>query len=154
MQLHKITKISLGLLFIGAIACLFLFPKSPPVLSSSLTGLQQLKVSVQAAVSYSLAIENSLPTVIEFYANWCTTCQSMAPAVHKIEQEYDKQINWVMINIDNPEYTDTIEQYQVQAVPQFTFLDAENVWQNNLMGKIPQSILLEQVIALQSDHRE
>lgn len=145
MPINILKKVGLGLAFTGIITCLFLLPKSPPLLSSSLTGLQQLKVSAQAAVSYPMALQNNLPTVIEFYANWCTVCQSMAPAVRQIEQDYDKQINWVMIDIDNPEYANIIEQYQVQGVPQFTFLDAQNIWQKNLMGKIPKSILVEQI---------
>lgn len=144
MTIDILKKLGMSLVLTGIISCVFFLPKSPPLLSSSLIGLQQLKVSAQAAVSYPIAVENNLPTVIEFYANWCTTCQSMAPAVRQIEQEYDKKINWVMIDIDNPEYADIIEQYQVQGVPQFTFLDAQNIWQKNLMGKIPKSILVEQ----------
>ncbi|MBP0026908.1 thioredoxin domain-containing protein [Roseofilum sp. Guam] len=148
MPIETIKQVILGLVLMAVFAYFFLLPKSPALLPSSLTGLQQLKASVQIAVPYRIALNNSLPTVIEFYADWCTTCQAMAPTVWQIEKEYEHKINWVMINIDRPEYTHLIEEYNVQGVPQFIFFNTQQVVQEILIGKIPSSLLVEQVRSL------
>lgn len=109
--------------------------------SSTITGLATMRAMASRTISYDDAIANSKPTFIEFYADWCTTCQSMSPIVKEIKNKYDQKINFVMINIDNSENNQLIKQYQVTGVPQWNFLDSNGKNIDNLIGKVPKKIL-------------
>ncbi|WP_424103051.1 thioredoxin domain-containing protein [Moorena producens] len=109
--------------------------------TSTVAGLALIKTMVKQSVPYELALSNNKPTVIEFYADWCTTCQSMAPILNKVHQQYGETVNWVMLNIDDPQWAKPIEKYRVTGVPQFTFLDSNQQETEILVGKIPETII-------------
>ncbi|MGK7876208.1 MAG: thioredoxin domain-containing protein [Xenococcaceae cyanobacterium] len=123
--------------------------------NSSVAGLVAIKEMAQQSVPYEVALANGKPTLLEFYADWCTTCQSMAPTLSKLHQQYGERVNFVMLNIDRPEWIPQLKQYQVTGVPQFIFLDSNQEVQKNLVGKVPETIivqLFEQSSALEPNH--
>ncbi|NET63004.1 MAG: thioredoxin fold domain-containing protein [Moorea sp. SIO1G6] len=109
--------------------------------TSTVAGLALIKTMVKQSVPYDVALNNNKPTLIEFYADWCTTCQSMAPILNKLQQQYGETVNWVMLNIDDPQWAKPIEKYRVTGVPQFTFLDSNQQETEILVGKIPETII-------------
>ncbi|MBE9128655.1 MULTISPECIES: thioredoxin domain-containing protein [unclassified Coleofasciculus] len=108
---------------------------------SSLMGLATLRAMAKESVSYESAMTNSKPTLLEFYADWCTTCQGMAPIVRNLEQEYRDDINVVMLNIDDPKWAKIIATYHVTGVPQFMFLDAHHTVTKTWVGKVPEPVM-------------
>lgn len=116
--------------------------------SSSLSGLVTMKKMAVESVSYDVAMNSDRPTVLEFYANWCTTCQGMAPTMEKLDAEYGEKVNLVMFDIDDPQWVDIIQKYRVTGVPQFTFLDSDRKIKKTLVGKVPQSIMAQYFAAL------
>ena len=111
--------------------------------SSSLRGLAIMRGMAKEAIDYQEAINNRKPTVLEFYADWCTTCQGMSPIMNSLEQEYADKINLVMLNIDDPRWQELIKQYQVTGVPQFTFLDSDLHTVDTLVGKVPKQVMAQ-----------
>ncbi|WP_320663333.1 thioredoxin domain-containing protein [Prochlorococcus sp. MIT 1223] len=71
------------------------------------------------------AINNEKPTVFEFYADWCEVCKKMAPSMFNIEKNYSDRVNFVLLNVDNPRWGELIDKYEVNGVPQLTFLDKD-----------------------------
>ncbi|ONK67814.1 uncharacterized protein A4U43_C05F4060 [Asparagus officinalis] len=57
-------------------------------LSSRLDFGVSLKDLSASAIPYEEALSNGLPTVVEFYADWCEVCRELAPDVYKVEQQY------------------------------------------------------------------
>lgn len=128
---------------IVAIATTLLITRPAQVTSVSMTplsGLMALKTMATESVPYDTAIASDKPTLIEFYADWCTTCQSMATTVSGLHQQYGNQINFVMIDIDQPQWAEQIAAYGASGVPQFTLLDAQHQAVNTWVGKVPKPI--------------
>jgi len=142
-------KLKYILLKLGIIACLILtlFSFNFPVLAislnspSSLSGLVELKHLAKQSLAYNTALKNNKPTLIEFYADWCTTCQAMASTIKALHDSQSSQINFVMLNIDDPKWSEQIQQYHVRSVPQFTLLSSQGIPQKTLYGKVPKVIL-------------
>lgn len=118
-------------------------PAVTAVSMTPLRGLITLKAMAAESVPYEVAIANQKPTFIEFYADWCTTCQSMSATVEKLQQQYGDQVNFVMLNIDDPQWTAQIADYRASGVPQFTLVDAEKSPLKTWVGKVPQPIFSE-----------
>ncbi len=110
---------------------------------SSLTGLATMRKMAKESMAYQDAINDRKPTLLEFYADWCTTCQEMAPIINSLESEYAEKINLVMLNIDDPQWQEIIEKYRVTGVPQFTFLDANQQIIDSLIGRVPKQIMAQ-----------
>ncbi len=116
----------------------------PAVTTTSFTplsGLMALKTMATEAMSYEVAIASPNPTFIEFYADWCTTCQGMASTVVDLHQEYGNTINFVMLDIDDPQWATQVADYAASGVPQFTLIDAQHNEIKTWVGKVPKSIL-------------
>ncbi|XP_071695975.1 thioredoxin-like protein HCF164, chloroplastic [Rutidosis leptorrhynchoides] len=107
-----------------------------------------LKDLSAAALPYEEALSNGKPTVVEFYADWCEVCRELAPDVYKVEQQYRDKVNFVMLNVDNTKWEQELDEFGVEGIPHFAFLDGNGNEEGNVVGKLPKKYLLENVDAL------
>ncbi|OIV93761.1 hypothetical protein TanjilG_07664 [Lupinus angustifolius] len=107
-----------------------------------------LKDLTAVALPYEQALSNGKPTVVEFYADWCEVCRELAPDVYKIEQQYKDQVNFVMLNVDNTKWEQELDEFGVEGIPHFAFLDKDGNEEGNVVGRLPRQLLLENVDAL------
>ena len=70
------------------------------------------------------ALNNGRPTLVEFYADWCEACRTMAPAMETIEQKRRGALDVVLLNVDNPRWQPELERYAVNGIPQLELFNA------------------------------
>lgn len=97
------------------------------------------------ATPYLAVSENDRPTIIEFYADWCESCQTMAASNWQLEQKYGQQINFVMLNVDNNKWLPELTTYRVDGIPRFIFLDNQDHQIGDGVGVIPLNIMEENI---------
>ncbi|MBD2550757.1 thioredoxin family protein [Microcystis elabens FACHB-917] len=73
---------------------------------------------------FSVALADGRPTLVEFYADWCEACRTMAPAMERIERQQRGRMDVVLLNVDNPRWQPELERYDVNGIPQLEFFDA------------------------------
>jgi thiol-disulfide isomerase/thioredoxin len=100
------------------------------------------------AAALDTALGNDKPTLIEFYANWCTSCQAMAPDIAQLKTDYSHKVNFVMLNVDNTKWLPEMLNYRVDGIPHFEFLSADGTEQGTAIGETPRVILAENLAAL------
>lgn len=110
--------------------------------STSLTKLAAESTPIEVALS------NGKPTLMEFYANWCTSCQAMAKDMGKIRENYGDRINFVMLNVDNSKWLPEILKYRVDGIPHFVFFNNQAQVMAEAIGEIPPSVLETRLDAL------
>ena len=88
----------------------------------STSPLEQL---ARRSLAPDVALSNGRPTIIEFYADWCQVCREMAPAMLKLEQSTQQQLDVVMVNVDNPRWQGLVDRYDVNGIPQLNLFNAE-----------------------------
>ncbi|CAI5966885.1 unnamed protein product [Closterium sp. NIES-65] len=94
------------------------------------------------------AMGNGRPTVVEFYADWCQVCRETARDTLKVEQQFRNDVNFVFLNIDNVKWAAELDEFGVDGIPHYTFLDGEGNEMAYVVGKVPRRILLDNVSAL------
>jgi thiol-disulfide isomerase/thioredoxin len=107
-----------------------------------------LKTALAAATPYEVSLNNGKPTIIEFYAEWCASCQAMAPDVFAIEKQYGQQFNLVMLNVDNNKWLPEVTKYEVDGIPRFLFFNQNKEIVGDATGIIPRNVLAQNAEAL------
>ena len=108
--------------------------------------------SLEAQASQSqpieVALSNGKPTLMEFYANWCTSCQAMAPDLAAIKSEFGDRVNFSMLNVDNTKWLPEVTKYRVDGIPHFVFFDSQGKVLAQAIGEQPRQILVSKLTAL------
>ena len=52
---------------------------------------QSLEAQAQNSTPLDVALTNGNPTLMEFYANWCTSCQAMAGDLAQLKNDYQNR---------------------------------------------------------------
>lgn len=112
------------------------------------TSSVSLSEMAEDATPLNVALTNGKPTLVEFYANWCTVCQGMAPELAEIKQQYAENANFVMLNVDNSKWLPELAKYRVDGIPHFVFLDREGAEVGQTTGEIPKSVMAANIEAL------
>ena len=107
-----------------------------------------LNEMAETSTPLDIALKNNKPTLVEFYANWCTICQAMAPELEEIRQKYAQNINFVMLNVDNNKWLPELVKYRVDGIPHFVFLDRKGTEVGQTIGEVPKSIMIANIEAL------
>ncbi len=113
-------------------------------------GSVSLEAQATNSIPLDTALTNNKPTLTEFYANWCTSCQAMAPELAQIKKEYGDRVNFVMLNVDNSKWLPEILRYRVDGIPHFVFLNERGETIAQSIGEQPKSVLQANLDALLS----
>lgn len=95
-----------------------------------------------------VALSNGKPTLMEFYANWCTVCQAMAPDIGQMKQQYADSLNFVMLNVDNTKWLPEMLKYRVDGIPHFVFLNSKGEAIAETIGEQPRTVMATNLEAL------
>lgn len=109
---------------------------------------ESLEAQAEKSIPLETAISNNKPSLVEFYAKWCTSCQAMAGDLAELKQEYQEQVNFVMLNVDNSKWLPEVLNYGVDGIPHFVFLDNQGKAIAEAVGEQPLSILQSNLQAL------
>jgi thiol-disulfide isomerase/thioredoxin len=112
------------------------------------TDTGSLAALAKSATPLEVALTNGKPTLVEFYADWCTSCQAMAKDMNELKQDYDQQVNFVMLNVDNSKWLPEMLHYRVEAIPHFVFLNGTGDPIAMTIGEQPRPIMTANLTAL------
>jgi thiol-disulfide isomerase/thioredoxin len=109
-----------------------------------------LTALAESSIPLDTALANGQPTILEFYADWCTSCQAMAADIASLKQDY-RDVNFVMLNVDNPKWMPEISRFRVDGIPHFVFLNRSGDVLANAIGQQPRIIMAGDLAALAAD---
>ena len=110
-----------------------------------------LKSFGELSVDPEIAFTNNKPTFLEFYAEWCEVCKEMAPQVSALKDEYEKDINFVFLNVENQKWGNYIEKFAVNGIPQVNLFDKKGNLISTFIGKQDEIKIREAINKLEKE---
>lgn len=110
---------------LGALACALL---APVALSAQETGLPIGTAAPAAAVEtltgqaadLQSVIGGGKPTVIEFWATWCSNCRELEPAMEAAQQRFGDRVRFVGVAVSVNQSDERVRRYVVEHLRGFT----------------------------------
>ena len=112
-----------------------------------------LKSFGELSVEPEIAFTNNKPTFLEFYAEWCEVCKEMAPQVSAFKDEYEKDINFVFLNVDNQKWDNYIEKFAVNGIPQVNLFDKKGNLISTFIGKQDEMKIRQSIDNLEKEEK-
>jgi thioredoxin 1 len=87
-------------------------------------------------------LQSELPTVVDFWAEWCAPCKRIAPILEDMAAEYEDQLKITKLDVDsNP---DTAGTYGVMSIPTLlVFREGKPV--ERIVGYMPKERLMDKI---------
>ena len=60
-------------------------------------------------------VNEKLPVIIDFYADWCAPCKMMSPVFDKVSEEYEGKLKFMRLDTQAEE--GLAMQFQIQGIP-------------------------------------
>lgn len=80
--------------------------------------------------SFNNIINSKTPVLVDFFADWCGPCKSLAPILKEVKEELGNNIKIVKIDVDKNQ--PLVSKYQVRGVPtMILFKDGKQVWRQS-----------------------
>ena len=112
-----------------------------------------LKSFGELSVDPEIAFTNNKPTFLEFYAEWCEVCKEMAPQVSAFKDEYEKDINFVFLNVDNQKWGNYIQKFAVNGIPQVNLFDKKGNLISTYIGKQDEIKIRDSINNLENEEK-
>lgn len=71
--------------------------------------------------NFQETIENNKVVLIDFYADWCGSCQTLLPTIHKLAEEFEGDVTIKKVNVDKN--GELAAQFGVRSIPTLVYLN-------------------------------
>jgi thioredoxin 1 len=93
-------------------------------------------------MTFSEMINSDKPVLVDFFAEWCGPCKTMAPILKQVKDEVQDNASIIKIDVDRNQHTASA--YQVNSVPTLMlFKQGKVLWRQS--GVLPKNELVKKI---------
>jgi len=87
-------------------------------------------------------LKSPVPTLVDFWAEWCGPCKMIAPVLDEVARESEGRFLIAKVNID--EEPALAARFKIRAVPTLLFFH-DGELKDQLLGGAPKKVILEKL---------
>lgn len=95
--------------------------------------------------NFKQKVAESMPIVIDFWAEWCGPCRMVTPIIEELAAEYEGKVLIGKMNVD--ENSSTPAEFSVRNIPTILFIKNREVVERHV-GAASKAVLQQKVEAL------
>lgn len=84
-------------------------------------------------------LKSNIPTLVDFWADWCGPCRMLAPTLEEISQEYD---NVKICKVDITDQGELAEKFGIMSIPTMIIFKNGEIADKSV-GVIPKDDILD-----------
>lgn len=98
-------------------------------------------------------LTNGKPSVLYFTSEYCRDCQEVKPIIEKLKEEYEKDINFLIVDIKATDELsqEAIKRFRILGVPFTVFVKKDGVKKKNMPGSFTEDAYKTQALLLLED---
>ena len=86
--------------------------------------------------------DGELPSIIDFYADWCQPCKIISPILEELSKEYEGKINIYKVNTESE--TELAGAFGIRSIPSLLFIPKDGQPQM-AQGALPKESLKQAI---------
>ena len=87
-------------------------------------------------------MNSSLPVLVDFYADWCGPCQTLAPTLESLAEKYKGKVKICKINVDQAQQLAIA--HKIMSIPTMLFVKDGEI-KERLLGAYPEEVLTQKL---------
>ena len=85
-------------------------------------------------------LQSKTPVVIDFWAEWCGPCKTIAPVIDELSDEYLGKVKFGKVNVDFNQQT--AMKYGIRSIPSLLIFNNGSVV-NQIIGSVPKDSIVK-----------
>jgi thioredoxin 1 len=90
-------------------------------------------------------LQSDLPVLVDFWAEWCAPCRTLAPVIKDLAKSYEGRLRVAKLDVDASPGIPA--RFQIRAMPTLLFFRAGQVV-DSIVGAVPRQKIEQKLAAL------
>lgn len=87
------------------------------------------------------AYQDSVPAIIDFYADWCGPCKAVAPILEELSEEYEGKVKIYKVDTEKEQELSAV--FGIRSIPSLLFIPLGDKQPMMQAGALPKSAFKE-----------